>query len=137
MTRIYYQRISMLIVAPRASMFRVFFFFFLFLFLLITRYENARRKYTLSVVSSGCRDTPRSAKRVSRPPRGSFPNLFHFLKTFLKHDEADVFLERIKDIKYRIFYESFTGREKEKKFRRILYSPESVFFFIRFRFQAY
>lgn len=110
-----------------------------FLSLLITRHENARRKYTLSVVSSGCRDTPRSAERVSRPPLGSFPNLFHFLKTFLKHDDADVFLERIKDIKYRIFYESSTGKWKRKKkfAAHPLFSRECFLSFIRLRFQAY
>lgn len=102
-----------------------------FLSLLITRHENARRKYTLSVVSSGCRDTPRSAERVSRPPLGSFPNLFHFLKTFLKHDDADVFLERIKDIKYRIFYESSTGKwKRKKKICRAFFILQRVFSFL-------
>lgn len=53
--------------------------------------------------------------RFSFAPLGSFPNSFHFLKIFLKHDAMDVFLERIKDIKYRIFYECWRRKKKKKQ----------------------
>lgn len=49
-----------------ASSFHVRVFFFFFFYLL--RDTRTRAGNTLSVVSSGCRDTPRPAKRVSRPP---------------------------------------------------------------------
>lgn len=83
--------------------------------------------------------------RFSFAPLGSFPNSFHFLKIFLKHDAMNVFLERIKDIKYRIFYECWRRKKETKRkegntysalfssLQRIFYSPRCVFFFILLR----
>lgn len=114
-------------------------FFLPSFFSFFTYYETRERAPEIYAIGGEFRDTPRSAERVSRPPLGSFPNLFHFLKTFLKHDDADVFLERIKDIKYRIFYESSTGKWKRKKkfAAHPLFSRECFLSFIRLRFQAY
>ena len=56
--------------------------------------------------------------RFSFAPLGSFSNSFHFLKIFLKHDATNVFLERIKDIKYRIFYECWRRKKRNRKERR-------------------
>lgn len=106
-------------------------FFLPSFFSFFTYYETRERAPEIYAIGGEFRDTPRSAERVSRPPLGSFPNLFHFLKTFLKHDDADVFLERIKDIKYRIFYESSTGKwKRKKKICRASFILQRVFSFL-------